>query len=162
MNDHSEEIDSLHDTYRKLTGLDIAMRFDRERNWLEFIRAGFTKADLEAVINRILGLIKIGQRRGEALKFSNLIVMLDYFEEELAMVKSEKALKPEQQPQAPPSVYNLKTILEAKRQEMNDLADRAASEDAFGLKWADPQAHQKYVTLSKECVAIRRQLGHLG
>ena len=36
------QIQELHQTYCRLTAQNLSLRFDRERLWYEFLRAGFT------------------------------------------------------------------------------------------------------------------------
>jgi len=40
------QIQELHQTYCRLTGQNLSLRFDRERLWYEFLRADFTERDL--------------------------------------------------------------------------------------------------------------------
>ena len=40
------QLEQLHQSYCRLTGQNLSLRFDRERLWFEFLRAGFTLADL--------------------------------------------------------------------------------------------------------------------
>jgi len=44
------QLEQLHQTYCRLTGQNLSLRFDRERLWFEFHRAGFTLADLVRVV----------------------------------------------------------------------------------------------------------------
>jgi hypothetical protein len=83
-------IPQLHQTYVALSGLPIRLDMARERSWFEFEKRGFTEADLRLVILEIQKGIKAGKRHLGALRFRNLIESLDYFEEELAMVKARK------------------------------------------------------------------------
>jgi hypothetical protein len=143
-----ETIAALHETYCRLSGMDVALRFNRESSWLEFTRSGFTKADLEAVLQRLNKLIKLGDRRPECLKFSNVIQGLDRFEEELAMIRAEeKGLLPVERSL---SVMELYRIKEAKQLLLDDLKNKHANEDAFGLTWDTPDARSRYCTLKRE------------
>jgi hypothetical protein len=72
----------LHQTYGQLTGQALSWRFDRERLWLEFHRAGFTAADLVQVVRYLQKEIRAQRRNVGALKLSNLL-QLDRFEEDL-------------------------------------------------------------------------------
>jgi hypothetical protein len=58
------------------------MRFDRERLWYEFLRAGFNTQDLKTVITYLQKEIRANRRNVGALKLSNLL-QLDRFEEDL-------------------------------------------------------------------------------
>ncbi len=72
----------LHQTYCRLTGQNLSLRFDRERLWFEFLRAGFTRADLVQVVRYLQKEIRHTRRNVGALKLSNLL-QLDRFEEDL-------------------------------------------------------------------------------
>jgi hypothetical protein len=76
------QIQELHQTYCRLTGQNLSLRFDRERLWFEFHRAGFTLADLTQVIGYLQKEIRHTRRNVGALKLSNLL-QLDRFEEDL-------------------------------------------------------------------------------
>lgn len=78
----ASQIQELHQTYGQLTGQNLSLRFDRERLWYEFLRAGFTKADLTQVIVYLQKEIRQTRRNVGALKLSNLL-QLDRFEEDL-------------------------------------------------------------------------------
>lgn len=76
------QLEQLHQTYCRLTGQNLSWRFDRERLWFEFHRAGFTLADLSQVIRYLQKEIRHTRRHVGALKLSNLL-QLDRFEEDL-------------------------------------------------------------------------------
>ena len=76
------QIQQLHQTYCQLTGQNLSLRFDRERFWYEFLRAGFTLADLRQVVAYLQKEIRQTRRNVGALKLSNLL-QLDRFEEDL-------------------------------------------------------------------------------
>jgi hypothetical protein len=76
------QIEQLHQTYCRLTGQNLSLRFDRERLWLEFLRAGFTLSDLVRVVYYLQKEIRLARRNVGALKLSNLL-QLDRFEEDL-------------------------------------------------------------------------------
>jgi len=76
------QLEQLHQTYGRLTGQNLAWRFDRERLWFEFLHAGFTSADLLQVIRYLQKEIRHTRRHVGALKLSNLL-QLDRFEEDL-------------------------------------------------------------------------------
>ena len=77
-----DQIALIHQTYCRLTGQPLSLRFDRERLWAEFIRARFTPPDLIRVIRYLQKEIRHGRRNVGALKLSNLL-QLDRFEEDL-------------------------------------------------------------------------------
>ena len=62
------------------------MRFDRERLWHEFLRAGFSAQDLKSVVAYLQKEIRASRRNVGALKLSNLL-QLDRFEEDLNISK---------------------------------------------------------------------------
>lgn len=76
------QLEQLHQTYCRLTGQNLSLRFDRERLWFEFLRAGFTLADLIQVVRYLQKEIRHTRRNVGALKLSNLL-QLDRFEEDL-------------------------------------------------------------------------------
>ena len=76
------QLEQLHQTYCRLTGQNLSLRFDRERLWFEFLRAGFTLADLLQVVRYLQKEIRHTRRNVGALKLSNLL-QLDHFEEDL-------------------------------------------------------------------------------
>lgn len=77
-----EQISALHQLYCQLTGQSLRLGFDRERQWFEWLRAGFTPEDLRRVIGYLQREIREGRRNVGALKLSNLL-QLDRFEEDL-------------------------------------------------------------------------------
>lgn len=92
------QVQQLHQTYGRLTGQNLTRRFDRERLWFEFLRAGFTLADLVQVVRYLQKEIRHTRRHVGALKLSNLL-QLDRFEEDLNI--SRVRLRPEPAPKAP-------------------------------------------------------------
>jgi hypothetical protein len=82
MNQAPAQIAQLHQTYGRLTGQNLSLGFDRERLWFEFLRAGFTLADLVQVVRYLQREIRHTRRNVGALKLSNLL-QLDRFEEDL-------------------------------------------------------------------------------
>ena len=78
----ASQIQELHQTYCRLTGQNLSLRFDRERLWYEFLRAGFKETDLLQVVAYLQKEIRQTRRNVGALKLSNLL-QLDRFEEDL-------------------------------------------------------------------------------
>lgn len=78
----AEQIAAAHQLYCQLTGQTLRLGFDRERQWYEWLRAGFTLEDLRRVIGYLQRQIREGRRNVGALKLSNLL-QLDRFEEDL-------------------------------------------------------------------------------
>ena len=77
-----EQILAAHQLYCQLTGQTLRLGFDRERQWYEWLRAGFTPEDLRRVVAYLQGQIRQGRRNVGALKLSNLL-QPDRFEEDL-------------------------------------------------------------------------------
>lgn len=75
-------IAQAHQLYGQLTGQNLQLGFDRERQWYELLRAGYTLADLRTVITYLQREIRAGRRNVGALKLSNLL-QPDRFEEDL-------------------------------------------------------------------------------
>ena len=76
-----EQIASAHQFYCQLTGQSLQLGFDRQRQWYEWLRAGFTLEDLRRVIVYLQSEIRHGRRNVGALKLSNLL-QPDRFEED--------------------------------------------------------------------------------
>lgn len=150
------QIESLHALYRRLSKMEVGLRFDRESSWMEFIRAGFTEKDLEAVIDRIHMLIKTGDRRIEALRFSNLIQGLDRFEEELALVRAEAQGLVNTERHV--TINDLKTVLKAKQEAADELSDMYAYQNAFGFVWQNSVARENYRRLQGEIKGIKERI----
>jgi hypothetical protein len=77
-----EQIAAAHRLYCQLTGQNLRLGFDRERQWYEWLHAGFTLDDLRRVLRYLQREIREGRRNVGALKLSNLL-QLDRFEEDL-------------------------------------------------------------------------------
>jgi hypothetical protein len=89
----SAQLEQLHQTYCRLTGQNLSLRFDRERLWFEFHRAGFTLADLVQVVRYLQKEIRHTRRNVGALKLSNLL-QLDRFEEDLNISRVRLTAEP--------------------------------------------------------------------
>ena len=89
----SAQLEHLHQTYCRLTGQNLSLRFDRERFWFEFHRAGFTLADLVQVVRYLQKEIRHARRNVGALKLSNLL-QLDRFEEDLNISRVRLVAEP--------------------------------------------------------------------
>lgn len=95
----------LHQLYCQRTAQNLTLRFDRERLWYEFQRAGFSAAELEQVIAYLQKEIRAQRRNIGALKLSNLL-QLDRFEEDLNISRvllKNSAPRPEPKPKPDPS-----------------------------------------------------------
>jgi hypothetical protein len=87
----SQSVRELHELYCHWTAQTLSLRFDRERLWYEFLRAGFSAEDLKRVVTYLQKEIRTQRRNIGALKLSNLL-QLDRFEEDLNI--SRVRLKP--------------------------------------------------------------------
>lgn len=96
----ARQIEHLHQLYSRLTGQNLSLRFDRQRFWYEFLKAGFTEPDLQQVITYLQREIRAGRRNVGALKLSNLL-QLDRFEEDLN-ISRVRLRSPPPCPLAPP------------------------------------------------------------
>jgi hypothetical protein len=94
----SELIQQAHRLYCQWTGQTLQLRFDRERLWYEFFRAGFSLQDLAQVVRYLQKEIRHTRRNVGALKLSNLL-QLDRFEEDLNI--SHVRLAPRSPPAKP-------------------------------------------------------------
>jgi hypothetical protein len=90
-NNWSQSVRELHELYCQWTAQTLSLRFDRERLWYEFLRAGFSAQDLKRVLTYLQKQIRSQRRNIGALKLSNLL-QLDRFEEDLNI--SRVRLKP--------------------------------------------------------------------
>ena len=97
-----EQISTAHQLYCQLTGQSLRLGFDRERQWYEWLRAGFTLQDLRRVIRYLQREIRENRRNVGALKLSNLL-QPDRFEEDLNIrrVRLEPLSAPPLEPQPP-------------------------------------------------------------
>lgn len=84
---------AIHDLYCRFTGQKLSLRFERERLWHEFLRAGFNADDLRRVIAWLQKEIRHQRRNIGALKLSNLL-QLDRFEEDLNISRARLSLLP--------------------------------------------------------------------
>lgn len=87
-------IAALHTAYCQATGFALPLRFDRQRTWFDFDKAGFTKEDLLLVIKWVRR--QFGRNNGygpTSLRFSTLL-QLDYFEEKLMLARQELQGRP--------------------------------------------------------------------
>jgi hypothetical protein len=90
-----QRMEQAHALYCQLTGQRVSLRFDRQRLWFEFFRAGFTESDLQAVIRYLQREIRHARRNVGALKLFNLL-QPDRFEDDLNI--SRVALYPPKPP----------------------------------------------------------------
>jgi len=87
------DLRATHELYCQLTGQKLSLRFDRERLWYEFLRAGFNAQDLKSVVAYLQKEIRASRRNVGALKLSNLL-QLDRFEEDLNISKVRLQSRP--------------------------------------------------------------------
>ena len=98
-----QQITAVHQLYCQLTGQSLCLGFDRERQWFEWLRAGFTPEDLRRVISYLQREIRQGHRNVGVLKLSNLL-QLDRFEEDLNIRRVRLEPLPRPSAQAPVSL----------------------------------------------------------
>ena len=104
----ADQLQELHQTYCRLTRQNLSWRFDRERLWYEFLRAGFTREDLIQVLRYLQKEVRHARRNVGALKLSNLL-QLDRFEEDLNISRVRLTSQPSPQlhpaplPSSPPA-----------------------------------------------------------
>jgi hypothetical protein len=98
----AELIPQAHRLYCHWTGQTLSLRFDRERLWYEFFRAGFTLHDLAQVVRYLQKEIRHTRRNVGALKLSNLL-QLDRFEEDLHISRVRLAPLPPAPAKPPPA-----------------------------------------------------------
>jgi len=98
-----QQITAAHQLYCQLTGQSLRLGFDRERQWYEWLRAGFTLEDLRRVISYLQREIRQGRRNVGALKLSNLL-QLDRFEEDFNIRQVRLAPAPPPPRQTPASL----------------------------------------------------------
>ena len=109
----SAQLEQLHQTYCRLTGQNLSLRFDRERLWFEFHRAGFTLGDLVQVVRYLQKEIRHTRRNVGALKLSNLL-QLDRFEEDLNISRVRLVAEPPR-PKTPADLAPACTAAEQER-----------------------------------------------
>lgn len=91
-------IQQAHQLYCQLTGQTLLLAYDRERMWLDLLRAGYTQQDLRIVVTYLQREIRAQRRNIGALKLCNLL-QLDRFEEDLQI--SRVRLRPPPPPASP-------------------------------------------------------------
>jgi hypothetical protein len=111
------QIYAAHQLYGELTGQHLSLRFDRERQWFELLRAGFTLEDVRQVILYLQREIRHQRRNVGALKLSNFL-QPDRFEEDLNIARvCLRPPAPSPEPTPPPAQRSLSTQeAEARRQ----------------------------------------------
>lgn len=98
-----QQITAAHQLYCQLTGQSLRLGFDRERQWYEWLRAGFTLEQLRRVIAYLQREIRQGRRNVGALKLSNLL-QPDRFEEDFNIGRVRLRPTPPPPPPAPPAL----------------------------------------------------------
>lgn len=98
-----QQITAAHQLYCQLTGQSLRLGFDRERQWYEWLRAGFTLEDLRRVIAYLQREIRQGRRYVGALKLSNLL-QPDRFEEDFNIGRVRLSPPPPPPRPAPPAL----------------------------------------------------------
>lgn len=130
----------LHSRYIDLTGRRIPLDAGRESDWFLWAKK-FDESDLVTVVNHLQRRIKEGVRRPECLKFSNLIIMTDYFEEDLAEAKAQarkpvvnqakaSVLKATGRPSGPPQVQAVSAGVALERTKIAAMLSKWRMENA--------------------------------
>jgi len=113
-------VEDLHRLYCQLTGQHLSLRYDRQRLWFEFLRAGFDADALQRVVRYLQKQIRAGRRNVGALKLSNLL-QLDRFEEDLNLIK----IRLQPPPSRPPKNNNPPPLSHAEEQRLRQEATAA-------------------------------------
>lgn len=151
-----DKIKTLHARYCSLSRMQVGLRYNRESSWVEFIRSGFTEADLELVLKYLVHQVECGERQPQCLKFSNVIEQLDRFEEELALLRSQiKVGEPRL------SILDLERVIKAKEDESESLAFQHANTDSFGLHWDNEGARDRYRRLRSEIRQVKQRIASM-
>ena len=125
-----ERIQQTHALYCRLTGQRVSLRFDRERLWYEFFRAGFNEADLQKIIRYLQREIREGRRNVGALKLSNLL-QLDRFEEDLNISRVQLCAPKPSSPAPPPAAPSSPDQDEAARRRALQILARFRAEQGW-------------------------------
>ena len=125
------QLAELHQTYCALTAQNLTLRFDRERLWFEFHRAGFTLADLIQVVRYLQKEIRHARRNVGALKLSNLL-QLDRFEEDLNISRVRLSPQPPE-PKTPTALTPSCSPAEQERGRQRALAQLRLLKDQLRL-----------------------------
>ena len=93
------EIAALHQLYCQLTSqAGMPCRFDRVRQWHDWMQCGWGEKDLRIVVRYLRSMINERKRNEGALKFSNLIAQVDRFEEDLYEARRVLNIRPDPVP----------------------------------------------------------------
>lgn len=87
MRDESPQLRALHGVYCQLAQAQLALTMTRMYYWSAFLARGFTESDLCLVLRYLWHEIKAERRRYGSLKFSNLIMDIDRFEEDVQLAR---------------------------------------------------------------------------
>ncbi len=93
-------IQQAHQLYGQLTGQTLRLGYDRERMWLDLVRAGYTLEDLRTVVTYLQREIRAQRRNVGALKLCNLL-QLNRFEEDLQISRVRLQSPPPPRPPLP-------------------------------------------------------------
>lgn len=125
------EIDRLDRCYQKLTTRTFrasGVITGREYAWSQFIKVGYTVADLEDCLLWIKRGIQRGVRHEPALGFRRLIGDLMIFEDELAAARAENR-------NAKPAPSPKERVLEQARPTVSSVPVRDAAKPAGQVDW---------------------------
>jgi hypothetical protein len=136
LNPMNEKVRDLHKLWNTVTGQNIPMgvcSYELEFGWHEFIKAGFTEADLLLVVRYLQAEIRKGDRKPAALRWRNCVgdVLRFAEEKELALGASKRKV-----PETPLSraMSNLRPTLAAVTPDATRITARPVSELIENLK----------------------------
>lgn len=127
------EIQQIHRVYCQATGFNLALDIAREQDWLLWLKRGFTADDLRLMVSHLRREIQAGRRNEGCLKFRNLIVNVDFFEEDLAELRARQRPRPAMDP-AKASVLRATGRHDVEpTKDARSAADILAGEEAFKI-----------------------------
>lgn len=120
-----EHVRQAHALYCDLTGQNLQLRYDREREWFELLRSGFTLEDVRRVVEYLQREIRHDRRNVGALKLSNLL-RTDQFEEDLNISRvrlhSPARTRTQEKPPMEPPAMNPETLARKRQEVIQRLA----------------------------------------
>ena len=141
MHNHDTEIaaavEDIHGLYGQLTGQQLTLRYDRQRLWFEFLRAGFGPQELQRVVRYLQKEIRAGRRNVGALKLSNLL-QLDRFEEDLNILHIRLHPPPHRASRSSSKRQSLPSLSSAEEQRLRQHAVTGFQLLREQLRRADP------------------------
>lgn len=139
------QIQTVHQLYCQLTGQTLSLRFDRERQWFDLLRAGFGVDDVRQVILYLQREIRHQRRNVGALKLSNLL-QPDRFEEDLNIARV--CLRPPSRPPppTPPPTQSSLSAEEAEARRQRCLQQIRQLKERLGRTLPRPRSTEQSAT----------------